>query len=51
VDTGIEVRGRHLVLLNSDHDRGVALPLDLSDIPDPERAFMSAIPLAAVRPI
>ncbi len=46
-DTGLEIRGTKLVVLNSDHDRGAVMPVDLADIPDVERAMMSIMPLAA----
>lgn len=48
VETGIEQRGSRVVVLNSDHERAMVLPLDLSKIPDPGQAIMDAIPLAAV---
>lgn len=48
-ETGCEVRGRRLVILNSDHARAAVLRIDLADIPDAERAMLAAIPLAAVQ--
>lgn len=44
---GIEVKGR-MIILNSDHDRAVALPLDLSQTPNTEEAWLSVIPLNAL---
>jgi hypothetical protein len=35
-------------LLNSDHEQGAVLPIDLSDIPDAETALWSAIKLASL---
>jgi hypothetical protein len=37
-----------VVVLNSDHERGVYLPIDLSHPPKPERAASMAVPLAEV---
>jgi hypothetical protein len=47
-ETGIEMRGSRVIILNSDHERGVVLPLDLANLPLAEEAVMSAIPLRAV---
>jgi hypothetical protein len=33
------------VILNSDHDRGVCLPIDLSDPPQPHEALRGVVPL------
>lgn len=35
------------IVLNSDHERGVYLPIDLDDPPGPEGAAMSVVPLAS----
>ena len=48
VETGIEIRGPRLIVLNSDHDRASVLPLDLADLPTAEEALMHAIPLRSV---
>ena len=34
------------IVLNSDHERGVYLPIDLSDPPGATEAAMSVVPLA-----
>ncbi|HMN94893.1 MAG TPA: hypothetical protein PKC43_00855 [Phycisphaerales bacterium] len=47
-ETGIELRPPNAVILNSDHARGVALPVDLGNLPDPEGAVMLAVPLSAL---
>jgi len=56
VETGMEVRGSgdpatgapgHIVL-NSDHEHGVVLPLDLAEVPIAEEAMLHAIPLSAM---
>lgn len=48
VETGIEMKGPRLIVLNSDHERAAVLPLELTHISSAEEAFMAAIPLAAV---
>jgi hypothetical protein len=49
VETGVAIGGPRTILLNSDHDRGAVLPIDLSeDAPTIESAMFSAVPLAAV---
>jgi hypothetical protein len=48
-ETGIEPRGRRVVVLNSDHERAVAVPIDLANVPDIEEMLMSAVPLRSVR--
>lgn len=48
VETGVEMRGPKLLVLNSDHERGAVLPLDLANVPEPAEALMYAVPLAAV---
>jgi hypothetical protein len=49
VETGIAIGGPRTILLNSDHERGAVLPIDLSeDAPTIESAMFSAVPLAAV---
>lgn len=47
-ETGFEIVHPRLVVLNSDHERGVALPIDLANIPNASEAMMSIIPLAVV---
>lgn len=49
LESGIECRGRKLIVLNSDHERGVVLPIGLpGDAPDAEQAISAAIPLSAL---
>ena len=48
VDSGIDINGPRLVILNSDHERGQALPLDLAHIPAADEALLQAIPLGAM---
>ena len=48
VETGIEQRHPNAITLNSDHDRGVALPVRLDALPSPEEALINAIPLNAI---
>ena len=48
VETGIEQRHPNAITLNSDHDRAVALPIKLDNIPSPQDALMNAIPLNAI---
>lgn len=47
-ETGIDFRPPNVIILNSDHERGVALPIDLAEIPSPEEAFMLAVPLSSL---
>jgi len=48
VDTGIEVRGKRVVVLNSDHERATVLPLDLAALPPAAEAVMYSMPLASL---
>ena len=48
VSDGIEMLMPGVLLLNSDHEQGAVLPIDLSDIPDAETALWSAIKLASL---
>ena len=48
VETGIEVQGPRVVILNSDHDRATVLPIDLAQVPEADEAFMYALPLHVV---
>lgn len=49
VETGIEVKGQRLIVLNSDHERAAVLPIEIDrDPPTTEEAMMNAIPLNAV---
>ena len=48
VDTGAESPMPGVVILNSDHDHGACLPIDLAHVPSTEEAIMYAIPLRAL---
>ncbi|MBT4583560.1 MAG: hypothetical protein HOC93_00585 [Phycisphaerae bacterium] len=48
VPDGIEILMPNVLLLNSDHEQGAVLPIDLSDIPTAETAMWSAIKLASL---
>ncbi|MBT8486263.1 MAG: metallophosphoesterase [Phycisphaerales bacterium] len=48
VETGIEARGRRVVILNSDHEHAMVLPLDLAELPAAAEAPLFAVPLASV---
>lgn len=47
-ETGIEMRGSRIIILNSDHARACALPIDLAAVPSAEEAMMMAVPLSSV---
>jgi len=51
VETGIECRGDRIVILNSDHERATALPIDLANVPGAEEALFRAIPLSSTERI
>ncbi len=46
VENGIEFRPPNAIVLNSDHARGVYLPIDLAHPPRPEAALEMAVSLA-----
>jgi hypothetical protein len=48
VDNGLAVRGTKLVILNSDHEFGTVLPIDLSRVPGAEEAVQLAIRLRSI---
>jgi len=48
VETGCEMRGSRVIRINSDHEHGAVLPIDLANLPGAERAMVSAIRLAAI---
>jgi len=48
VETGAESPVPRVIVLNSDHDFGACMPIDLAAIPDVEDAMMYVIPLRAV---
>jgi len=47
-EVGIEQQGPRVIVINSDHERATALPIDLADVLTPEEALLNAIPLQAV---
>lgn len=47
VESGVELRTPNTIVLNSDHERGVYLPIDLASPPTPSSAAMGVIPLRA----
>jgi len=47
-ETGCEVRGPRLIVINSDHDRAAALPIDLARVLDAEEAALYVVPLSSV---
>ena len=49
VENGIEMAGPRTILMNTDHERGAVLPIDLDGpIPTAESAMFSVLPLASV---
>ena len=49
VENGIEMGGPRTLLMNTDHERGAVLPIDLDGpVPTAESAMFSVLPLAAV---
>lgn len=47
-ETGMEMRGPRVVVLNTDHERATVLPIDLEVVPSSEEAFAYAMPLSAL---
>ena len=47
-ETGFELKGPRLIVLNSDHEHGAVLPIDLSRPLNLDEAMMSVIPLASI---
>lgn len=47
-ENGVKLVPPNAVILNSDHDRGVYLPIDLSDPPSPEEALAQVVSLSDV---
>lgn len=48
VPDGFDVVGQQIIILNSDHQRAMCLPIDLADVPDAHGAALRVQPLAAV---
>lgn len=49
VENGIEMGGPRTILMNTDHERGAVLPIDLDGpVPTAESAMFSVLPLASV---
>ena len=51
VEDGITLGGPRTVLLNSDHERGRVLPIDLGDRADRQSALFSALPIASLEEV
>ncbi|UCD74199.1 MAG: metallophosphoesterase [Phycisphaerales bacterium] len=47
-EMGLEMRMPQVLVLNTDHERAAALPLDLAAVPEAEEALPGAIPLNAL---
>ncbi|MDY7109375.1 MAG: metallophosphoesterase [Planctomycetota bacterium] len=47
-ETGIEMRGPRVIILNTDHERATVLPIDLGAVPTVEESFTYAVPLSAL---
>jgi hypothetical protein len=48
VETGAESPLPQVIVLNSDHEFGACMPIDLADVPGVEEAMMSVVPLRAL---
>jgi hypothetical protein len=48
VDNGLAIRGTKLIILNSDHEFGTVVPIDLSRVPGAEEAVQLAIRLRSI---
>jgi len=48
VPEGVDVKGTRIVILNSDHERAMCLPIDLADVPDAHKAMTAAVPVRAI---
>jgi hypothetical protein len=48
VDNGLAIRGTRLIILNSDHEFGTVVPIDLSRVPGVEEAVQLAIRLRSI---
>ena len=47
-EMGLEMRMEKVLILNTDHERAAALPVDLAAVPDAEEALLCGIPLNAI---
>lgn len=47
-EMGYELEGQHILIINSDHSHGVALPIDLSETYDQEKLIECVVPLNSV---
>ncbi len=50
-NNGILQRGQRAIILNSDHQMGAVIPIDLADVPPAESALRNALQLAGVPPV
>lgn len=48
VEDGILIKPPRIVVLNSDHERGMALPLDLANLPEATESLLHAVPLSGL---
>lgn len=48
-ETGVELLAPNAVVINSDHERGAVIRIDLAAIPTAEEAVLAARPLAGIR--
>lgn len=48
VDKGITMRGQKVIVLNSDHEMGTVVPIELGNVPSAEEALLHAIRLRSV---
>ena len=48
VDNGIAQRGQRAIILNSDHEMGAVIPIDLARVPSAEGALRNAVHLAGI---
>lgn len=51
VDNGLALRGDRALILNSDHELGTVISLDLADLPTAEEAVIGAIRLRSLPPV
>ena len=52
VEKGVAIGGPRTILLNSDHEHGAVLPLNLAESsPSIESAMFAALPIASIEPL